>query len=242
MKRIVTRLAAPWRPTRFKPSLLTALLTALAPALAANQDDMLPIGRAGFKLDAREVSNRQMAVFLNEMGNPRVRGAPLVELRSKYALIEEVDGVFKAKEGFADHPVNEVSFEGARAYCEWAGKYLPAEAEWHRACSGPDSLLYPWGHDYSAPGRANIKGEADGYARTAPVGSFPQGRNSYGMWDMGGNVWEWTVGPQDRPILRGGSWSNGPMFTRCAKRDDPSSSHSFFQGHSVGFRCAKQTP
>ncbi|NKB65651.1 MAG: SUMF1/EgtB/PvdO family nonheme iron enzyme [Candidatus Latescibacteria bacterium] len=222
---------------------LLALTTILLFAAAsASRDDMLAIGQAGFTLDARETTNAEMAAFLNEMGNPRVRATFLVELRSKYALIEELDGIFKAKDGYADHPAIEVSFEGARAYCEWAGKALPAEAQWQQACSGPDSLVYPWGDEYSTPDRANIKGAKDGFPRTAPVGSFPQGRSPNGLWDMGGNVWEWTVGPEDRPILRGGSWSNGPMFTRCSKRDDPSSSHSFFQGHSVGFRCAQKTP
>ncbi len=227
-----------------KAGQFVALVVGLVAAQPSTAGDMLAIGSAGFRLDAHEVTNRQMAAFLNEMGNPRVRGVALVEIGSAHALIEEIDGAFRPKQGFADHPVIEVSFEGARAYCEWAGKRLPTETEWHLACAGPESLTYPWGTyfdpaDPESHKRANISGDADGFARTAPVGGFPAGRSPHGVWDMGGNVWEWTVGPEGRPMLRGGSWSNSHLFARCTKRDDPGSSHSFYKASSVGFRCVK---
>jgi sulfatase modifying factor 1 len=101
-----------------------------------------------------------------------------------------------------DHPVVQVAFEDAEAFAAWAGRDLPAEAEWELACRGGlDGLAFPWGDEAVPDGMylANFwqgdfpwrnSGE-DGFAGTAPVGSFPA--NGFGLFDMGGNVWEWTV-------------------------------------------------
>ncbi len=197
-----------------------------------------------FSLDLFEVTNEQIAVFLNEEGNERVKGVASVEMTSSHVLIEEVAGVFQAKEGFARHPAVEVSFRGAEAYCGWAGKRLPTEAEWQQACEGPEGLTFAWGHHLRTAGpeallRANIYGDKDGFLRTAPVGSFADGRSPYGIWDMGGNVWEWAIGTKGEPRLRGGSWVNGKTLAQCAKSNGMDSSHSYIKGNSVGFRCAR---
>lgn len=229
------------RTLRIAAFLAASAVGAESPAV---DDGMLPVGDTGLRMDPYEVTNRQMAACLNEVGNPRVKGAALVEVTSAYAHVKEVDGLFRPQEGFADHPAVEVSFGGARAYCEWAGKRLPTAAEWQRACEGPAKLAYPWGNGYfdDAPEgirRSNIAGDGDGYARTAPVGSFPDGRSPYGLWDMSGNVWEWTMGPEGAPMLRGGSWADGETLARCDRGDDPTSFHSYFKGSAVGFRCAR---
>ena len=97
------------------------------------------------------------------------------------------------------HPVVHVAYEDAVAYTEWAGGRLSTEAEWERAARGGlEGTTYVWGDDAEAPGerRANYwHGDfpwrhAPGYGSTAPVGSFPA--NGYGLFDMAGNVWEWT--------------------------------------------------
>jgi formylglycine-generating enzyme required for sulfatase activity len=101
-----------------------------------------------------------------------------------------------------DHPVVHVAFEDVEAYTKWRGQELPTEAEWEFAARGGlDGAEFAWGNEYMPKGRpmANTwQGEfpwqnraEDGYEWTAPVGSFPP--NGYGLYDMAGNVWEWTT-------------------------------------------------
>ena len=136
-----------------------------------------------------------------------------------------------------DHPVVDVSWREALAFCAWltgragAPFRLPSEAEWERAARGPDGRAFPWGEAFD-PGLANTR--EGGRLGTTPVGSYPAGASPCGALDMAGNVWEWTASldglypyrPDDgreaagpgRRILRGGCYANPHGFARCACR------------------------
>ena len=124
-----------------------------------------------------------------------------------------------------DHPVVQIAFADAQAYAQWAGKALPTEAEWEFAARGgrPDSA-FPWGDELAPGGRmmANYwQGEfpwrntlEDGYARTSPVGAFPP--NDLGLFDMIGNVWEWTTDWYGQETSQKGPSCCAPPLARLA--------------------------
>jgi len=168
----------------------------------------------------------------------------------------------------ADHAVTHVAYEDAEAYATWAGKELATEAEWECAARGGlEGARFAWGDEETPGGRwmANTwQGEfpwqnlgLDGFERTSPVGSFPA--NGFGLYDMIGNVWEWTCEPADgsqhsrpccapenggtvdRRIIKGGSHLCAPNYclryrpaARQAHPVDTSTSH-------IGFRCVLRT-
>jgi formylglycine-generating enzyme required for sulfatase activity len=163
--------------------------------------------------------------------------------------------LFAVNPGYENHPVVAITWFGAKAYCEYYGWRLPSEAEWEKAARGTDKRAYPWGNEI-ARNQANAYSSRDPFEKdlgaqgdTTPVGFYNgktydgyktlDAKSPYGLYDMAGNVWQWTndVYPQQHyRYMRGGSKGvyeyNLRVWTRNSAEPD-------FFGPSTGFRCAR---
>jgi formylglycine-generating enzyme required for sulfatase activity len=206
------------------------------PTLLKDSRPVRPITIDPFYLDEHEVTNEQYLKFLKATGRKR----PFHWIEGEVAKGEE------------NHPVVNVNWHEATAYCTWAGgKRLPTEAEWERAARGlAEGAKFPWGQEEPERGKQAHFDVLDG---TRPVCQFP--KNYFGLCDMSGNVWEWCFdryertyyerAPADNPrgpdeglyrMLRGGSWADAAKYLTCAYR---SYARPRERSPNIGFRCAK---
>ena len=234
-----------------------------------------------FRIDRTEVTNAQFAEFMNALpvkpagtalggkvaaGNiPRAFHSMLLEFSSRpspYTMIDLDDedarigvraGRFAPNPGHDDHPVTEVTWAGATAYCRWRGARLPSEVEWEAAARGREARAFPWGAQMPTPELAVI-GLPSG--TTLTVGSRPRGATPEGLQDMAGSLLEWTSS-LDRPypyraddgredprapgerVVRGGNYifDDTPeklvAWNRTVAFRNPATGH-----RQIGFRCA----
>jgi formylglycine-generating enzyme required for sulfatase activity len=229
-----------------------------------------------FWMDVTEVTNRQFAAFVEATGyvtesEKQKSSAVFDPAKHDWVLVPGADwrhpgGPDSNIEGLEDYPVVHVSWDDAAAFAKWAGKRLPTEAEWEFAARGGlEGARYPWGDELTPEGayRANVwQGEfpledfrLDGLASYGRVKQFAP--NGYGLYDVGGNVWEWVAdwydpeyyrdSPTDNPkgpragtqkVQRGGSWMCSENYCQgyrvaARQKTDPDSALN-----NLGFRCA----
>lgn len=186
-------------------------------------NDELPkrtISIRGFYIDQYEVTNAQYKEFIDATRYP----PPLHWTGGTYP------------ENTGNHPVTFVSWDDAYAYAQWAGKRLPTAEEWEFAARGFNGQRFPWGNSFDIQ-QTNINHPK---GNVASVGSYPDDVSVYKVYDMGGNVMEWTFSHygdnKDFFILKGSSWLGKPFEARGANQTPGAAE---YQLSDIGFRCAR---
>ena len=201
-----------------------------------------------FYIDKYELTNGRYLQFVIETGH-----------RTPQHPTDPTKGIWQGNimpESIIDLPVINVDWFDAEAYCTWAGKRLPTEAEWEKAAKGPNDWRFPWGDVEPTDKHLNYNQVTwRGESTLVPVGIYEAGKSPYGAYDMAGNVWEWVAdwydsqyyskspernpkGPQtgDYKVLRSSGWQGetpqARIFTRIMSKP-------LDRNHSTGFRCAK---
>jgi len=225
------------------------------------QDDEKPVHSVyldAFWIDQYEVTNGMYAKCIEAkkctVPIPYLFGVPIFDSNQKeWRYLPDKSKFFDelaADPEFFNQPVIHIRWESANAYCRWAGRRLPTEAEWEKAARGVDKRTYPWGEKFDCT-RANFSSCVGNPSR---VGSYEAGQSPYGAYDMAGNAMEWVAdwygdtyyqnSPSENPlgpasglyrVFRGGSWGSDDFASRSANRPGNIAN---IPDDFIGFRCA----
>jgi len=196
-----------------------------------------------FAIDQVEVTNARFLAFVATTGH---RSPPNPYGTDPLASVKGIEQL----------PVVQATWYDAKAYCSWAKKRLPTEAEWEKAARGTDGRLFPWGNEPATSKRANFDREWEEEHTLYPVGSLPGGDSPYGVKDLSGNAREWVQdwyeaeyyqhapdrnpqGPEKKGVvrsIRGGSWHSPISDITTTARGRGGFA---LQTHGTGFRCAR---
>lgn len=230
-----------------------------------------PVTLDTFYMDQYEVTVEQFAAMLNRLGGYAAAcdgfdcGHPRdIAGNSTYLIQEDLgDGTvqFYPLTGFANYPINHVSWHGASFYCQSVGGRLPTEAEWEYAARGTDGRIYPWGSE--PPNKEKAVYESESFDDLLPVDALPRGASPFGVFGMSGSMWEWVSdwyqedyyaevaaeieagnpainppGPESgiTKTMRGGAWPSNNLKDRIRTTNRSSLDPTFFSS-TVGFRC-----
>jgi iron(II)-dependent oxidoreductase len=205
-----------------------------------------------YSIDRFPVTNAEYAEFLNAQLAKAGPVSRLYDVDDPDARVHRRGERWMADKGYENHPVVEVPWAGAVAFCESRGKRLPTEAEWEKAARGTDARRYPWGSELPDRRRGRF---ASGWNETAAVDAFPGGASPYGVREMAGNVWQWVSSayrpypysasdgredPKPGPVrgTRGGG-HDSPMHEITTTQRGRNLSRNPTSGHhNIGSRCA----
>ncbi len=199
-----------------------------------------------YYIDKYEVTHGRYAEFVKATGH-RTPENPKYPKRTLWSD--------HLSDSLSERPVINVDWQDSEAYCRWAGKRLPTEAEWEKAARGTEDRRFPWGNVEPTDKHLNFNQKWKGEKTLMPVGSYEAGKSPFGAYDMAGNVWEWVAdwydplyyekSPGTNPkgpdtgtykVLRSSGWSVETPLVRLFTRvkSDPKN-----RNDSTGFRCAK---
>lgn len=204
--------------------LVSLFFIAIVPKSFAGPGSMVDIPEGDYKSgpSKKTVKVNKFSIDINEVTN---------------AEYKEVVKDFAIPAGKEKHPIAEISYFDAEAYCKAVGKRLPTLNEWEKAARGTDGRDYPWGNKFDPANANTLDSEKNG---STPVGSFAKGKSPYGIMDMAGNLWEWVDAWESSDkkyrLSMGGSYFDDSDMAKVYSelKAIPDDQHEY-----VGFRCAK---